>query len=101
MTEIKHFFGMIKPTRDDFLTNFTSNDEKIMSEHFEYLKDLLRKSKLVVAGPVLNEKEPFGILIFECQTLEEAEKLFKDDPSVKAGIQQIKLLEPFRLSLYR
>ncbi|MBN1328307.1 MAG: hypothetical protein JXA54_02425 [Candidatus Heimdallarchaeota archaeon] len=101
MVELRHFFGMIRPTREDFITNMTSEDEKIMADHFEYLKNLLHQGLLVLAGPVLKEKEPFGILVFECQTLEEAKKLLEADPSVKAGIQQIKLVEPFRLSLYR
>ncbi|MCK5298378.1 MAG: hypothetical protein KAJ76_05695 [Candidatus Heimdallarchaeota archaeon] len=101
MTNTKHFFGIIKPTREDFISNPTENDNKIMGEHFQYLKDLLAKGKLVLAGPVLNEKKPMGILIFECETIEEAENLLKSDPSVKSGIQIIKKLEPFKLSLYQ
>ena len=101
MTNKKHFFGIIKPTRDDFITNPTEEDNKIMGVHFQYLKDLLAKRKLVLAGPVLNEKKPMGILIFECDSLEEAETLLKNDPSVKSGIQIVKILEPFKLSLYQ
>jgi len=101
MSNGKHFFGIIKPTRDDFIVNPTKEDNKIMGEHFHYLKDLLTKGKLVLAGPILNEKKPMGILIFECGTLKEAEALLKNDPSVKAGIQIVKTLEPFKLSLYQ
>ena len=43
MTEKKHFFGVIKPIRDDFIINPTEKDNKIMGEHFQYLKDLLEK----------------------------------------------------------
>ena len=101
MANKNHFFGIIKPARDDFISNPTEEDNKIMGEHFQYLKDLLTKGKLVLAGPVLNEKKPMGILIFECETIDEAEKLLKNDPSVKLGIQNIKKLEPFKLSLYK
>lgn len=101
MTTKKHFFGIIKPTREDFITNPTEEDNKIMGVHFQYLKDLLAKGKLILAGPVLNEKKPMGIFIFECETFEEAENLMKSDPSIKAGIQIIKKLEPFRFSLYQ
>jgi len=101
MTEKKHFFGVIKPIRDDFITNPKEKDNEIMGEHFQYLKDLLEKRKLVLAGPVINEKKPMGILIFECDSLEEAEELLRNDPSVKSGIQIIKKLEPFKLSLYQ
>ncbi|NPE09016.1 MAG: hypothetical protein GNW80_12100 [Asgard group archaeon] len=101
MTEKKHFFGIIKPTQEDFMTHSTEEDNEIMGVHFQYLKDLLAKGKLVLAGPVLNEKKPMGIMIFECETIEEAKELLDNDPSVKAGIQIIKKLEPFKLSLYR
>ena len=101
MSDVKHFFGIIKPTRDDYITNPTDKDSEIMGKHFQYLKDLLEKGKLVLAGPVLDEKKPMGILIFECDSLEEAETLLKNDPSVKSGIQTVKILEPFKLSLYQ
>ncbi len=101
MSDVKHFFGVIKPTRDDFITNSTKEDNRIMGEHFQYLKDLLAKGKLILAGPVLNEKKPMGILIFECGSFEEAEALLKNDPSVEAGIQIVNILEPFKLSLYQ
>jgi uncharacterized protein YciI len=101
MSEIKHFFGMIKPLRDDFMINYTKEDELIMSKHFEYLKGLIEKKKLVIAGPILNEKKPTGIFIFECDTLDEAQELINNDPSIKAGIQKLVMLEPFRLSLHR
>ena len=101
MSEIKHFFGMIKPLREDFMINYTKEDEQIMSEHFSYLKGLIASKKLVLAGPILNEKKPTGILIFECETIEEAQELMNEDPSIKKGIQKIILLEPFKLSLIR
>jgi uncharacterized protein YciI len=101
MSETKHFIGMIKPLRDDFMINYTDEDERIMSEHFTYLKELIADKKLVLAGPILNEKKPRGIFIFECKTIEEAREMLKEDPSIKAGIQEVIMLEPFKLSLLR
>ena len=101
MTKIEHYLGIIEPVREDFMTNYTEKDEKVMSIHFQYLKDLLAKGKLILAGPALNEKKPFGIMIFKCESLEEAKELLVNDPSVKAGVQNIKTIEPFRLSLYK
>jgi uncharacterized protein YciI len=101
MSEVKHFLGIIKPTRDDFMTNSTEEDNRIMSEHFQYLKQLLKQKKLILAGPVLNELKPQGIYIFECESIEEARELIEADPAIKADIQQIVLLEPFKISLLR
>ncbi|HUU77941.1 MAG TPA: YciI family protein [candidate division Zixibacteria bacterium] len=100
MTEKKHFLGIIKPVREGFMTNPTEKENKVMQKHFEYLKGLLAEGKLVLAGPVLNEKNPFGLYIFQCTTKEEAENLFKNDPSILSGVQKIKEFEPFKLSLY-
>ena len=100
LTEVEHYIAIIKPVREDFMKNWTEADEKIMGEHFEYLKSLLKEGKLVIAGPALNEQKPFGLVILHCDSLEEANKIMTNDPSVKSGIQNLKLVEPFRLSLY-
>ena len=101
MNDVKHFFARIRPVREDFLINWTAEDEKIMGEHFQYLKQLLTEGKLIVAGPITNEKKPFGIIILKCDSLDEAKEIMKKDPSVISGIQNLELVEPFRLSLYK
>lgn len=101
MSEKKHFIGIIKPTRIGFMLNPTDEENKIMQEHFEYLKGLLKEGKLVLAGPVLNPENAFGLYIFECKSQEEAKALFENDPSIKAGVQEIKEFEPFKLSLFK
>ena len=100
LTKIEHYIAIIKPEKEDFMQNWTEEDERIMGEHFEYLKSLQKEKKLVIAGPALNEQKPFGLVILHCDSLEEANEIMKNDPSVKSGIQNLKLVEPFRLSLY-
>jgi len=101
MTKINHYYAIIKPYRQDFITNPKEKEDKIMEEHFSYLKSLLKKKKLFFAGPTLIPEDPFGIIILETETEEEAKNLLENDPSVKAGIQKIKDLRPIRLSLTR
>ena len=96
-----YFYGIIRPTRKDFITNPHEGDEAIMSEHFLYLKNLLESKKLVLAGPTLITEDPFGVLIFETDTIEEARTLLEQDPSIRQKIQQIADLRPIRLSLFR
>jgi uncharacterized protein YciI len=72
-----------------------------MSDHFLYLKSLLKQKKLILAGPTLIPEDPFGIMIFETNSQEEAKKLLENDPSVKAGVQKITALRPIRISLMR
>lgn len=96
-----HFYVVIKPYRQDFITNPKEEEDKIMSDHFFYLKSLLKKKKLFFAGPTLIPDDPFGVIILETETEEEARELLEDDPSIKAGIQKIADFRPIRLSLAR
>jgi len=63
-----------------------------MSDHFEYLQDLMNHGKLYLAGPTLQENDPFGIYIFIANSLDEARQLLVNDPSIKAKIQTISTL---------
>jgi len=99
MKKIQHFYAVIKPYRKDFLINPKEEEDKLMKDHFQYLKHLLKQKKLFLAGPTLIQEDPSGIIIFETETAEEAKKLLEDDPSIKAGIQKIADFRPIRLSL--
>ncbi len=101
MTASNYFYAIIRPLRGDFLTNPDEKEMKIMSDHYHYLKSLLEKNKLYLAGPTLIPEDPFGLLILETETVEEARVLLEIDPSIKAGIQKIVDLRPIRLSLTR
>ncbi|MHA2196151.1 MAG: YciI family protein [Promethearchaeota archaeon] len=92
---------MIKPYRQDFITNPKEEEEEIMVNHFNYLKSLLKNKKLFLAGPTLIPEDPIGIIILEAETVDEAKLLLENDPSVEAGIQKITDLRPIRLSLTR
>jgi uncharacterized protein YciI len=101
MTKRQYFYAIIKPYRQDFIINPKEEEEQIMSDHFFYLKSLLKQKKLYLAGPTLISEDPFGLIILEGKTEEEARNLLDKDPSVKAGIQQITDFRPIRLSLTR
>ncbi|MFX1324761.1 MAG: YciI family protein [Promethearchaeota archaeon] len=101
MPQKQHFYGIIKPYRKDFITDPKSYEEKVMSDHFNYLKTLLKQNKLFLVGPTLIPEGPFGVIILETETEEEARDLLEKDPSVKLGIQKITDFRPIRLSLTR
>ena len=98
-SEKKHFYAIIKPYRKDFILNPIENENTIMERHFSYLKNLLKNNKLYLAGPTLIESDPFGVIIFETDTEEEARDLLMQDPSIKSGIQKVADFRPIRLSL--
>lgn len=56
----------------------------IHQAHREYLRQFLENGQLRAAGPLADDAGALWIL--EVQTVEEAEKIIKDDPSVAAGV---------------
>ena len=101
MTEENYYYAVIKPYRKDFIINPKKEEEKIMSDHFVYLKSLLKQNKLFLAGPTLIPEDPFGIIIFVAESEKEAKSLLENDPSVKGRLQKIADLRPIRVSLSR
>jgi uncharacterized protein len=52
--------------------------------HREYLKSLLTSGHLAISGPFTDDSG--GLLVYEAETLEEAEALLREDPFTKAGV---------------
>lgn len=98
MEEKKQFIYVIWAPRKDFMKTITKEEEDIMGQHFEYLKVLFQKEKLILAGPCLDSA--FGIIVFTAESEEEAQKIMEDDPSVKAGVMKAEL-HCFKVSLLK
>ena len=69
-------------------TTATAEEKKQLFEgHMANITKLAEENKLVVAGPFMkNDKNYRGVFIFNCSTIEEAEKLVNTDPAVQAKI---------------
>ncbi len=61
--------------------------KQMFAGHFSNMGKMAEDGKLVVAGPFnKNDRNYRGIFILTVTTIEEAEKLVANDPTVKAGI---------------
>jgi len=82
-------------------SNWTDADNAIVGRHFTHLQSLLAEGKLILAGKTegLDEKT-FGIVIFEADDLESAQKQMKLDPAVQEGIMNAQLF-PYSVALTR
>ena len=92
------FIYFIRPHKENFAETMTEEEGNIMGVHFEYLKDLLDKGKLILAGPETTCK--FGIAVIEAESEDEARNIMMNDPAVSSGIVSPELY-PFRVSLIR
>jgi len=66
--------------------------QKYFEGHMANINKLAEEGKLVVAGPFMkNDRNYRGIFIFNCKTVEEAQKLVETDPAVQAKIFEVEL----------
>lgn len=74
-------------------TTATADEKKKLFEgHMANINRLAKEGKLAVAGPFMkNERNYRGIFIFNCKTVEEAQKLVASDPAVEAKIFDVEL----------
>jgi len=92
------FVYVLIPHKNDFVNTMTEEESAIMHEHFYYLKDLLEKNILILAGPVTTGD--FGLAVIETNSEEEARTIMENDPAVKKNVMSVKLY-PYRVSLLR
>lgn len=76
-------------------SNTTASAEekkKLFEGHMANINRLAQEKKLVVAGPFMkNDRNYRGIFVFNCTTVEEAQKLVETDPAVKAKLFEVEL----------
>ena len=58
---------------------------ELQKGHMNNIGRLAEEGALVLAGPFLDDGDLKGIYIFKVGSIEEAEKLTKTDPAIKAG----------------
>ena len=82
------------------LTNgATDHEQRIITDHFNYLLDLHEKGIVWMAGRTLTEDaDSFGIVIFYANDDDAAESLMRNDPAVMNRVMQAKLF-PFRIGI--
>ncbi len=78
------FFKLIAP-RPTFAFDMTEDERTLMQRHSTYWRDLLDSGTVLVFGPVLDPKGPFGVCIGEAADETEARALADGDPVIEAG----------------
>jgi uncharacterized protein YciI len=77
----------------------TEEEDRLVGEHFEYLRDLVEKGVVLLAGRTQNpDPTAFGIVIFRAASFNEARTVMEADPAVKQGVFHAELY-PYAISL--
>lgn len=92
------FVYITKPYKENFVETATEEEKRVMGVHFVYLKELLEKKILIMAGPETSGK--FGLTVIETASEEQAREIMNNDPAVKSGLVSAEIY-PYRVSLIR
>ncbi len=93
MTE---YLYLIHPYRHEFYDSPTAEEEAVMEEHYQYLKQAAEAGILLLAGPCLDHT--FGLVVFRASGDEAANAFMFGDPSVRKNVMAAEL-HPMRVSL--
>lgn len=96
MPDTNHYFIQLLGTRKGWPDDMSVAEEQVMTEHYNYLKRLTRRKKVLMAGPVFDPV--IGLIILSVSSEQEAGEIMENEPSVKAGVHTY-TMHPMRVSL--
>lgn len=85
------FFLKLIPPRPTFATDMTPEESALMTKHAAYWAELFKTGKVLIIGPILDPKGAWGMAVLEVDSLADAQQMAENDPTVKAGINQVEL----------
>ncbi len=99
MTE-ECFLYRLQLVRGDMLrTGPTPQEQAVVAEHSQYLKDLHAKGAIILVGRTLTTDEnTMGLAIFRAASPEAANEIMNHDPAVTKGVMTATLF-PFQVVL--
>lgn len=84
-----YVFVTIKTGPNDATITDEAERAELFKGHFENMGKWAEDGKLVLAGPFMDAPPKRGLFIFDVASIEEAQELVKDDPTVAAGIFEL------------
>lgn len=81
-----HFFLKLIAPRPTFALDMNDDEKKLMHEHSLYWKGRQDRGEVLVFGPVLDPKGPYGMGIVNLPDEASARGFVDGDPAVKANV---------------
>jgi uncharacterized protein YciI len=80
-----HFFFKLIAPRPTFPMDMNDDEKAMMAEHLAYWKGKLDNGEVIVFGPVLDPKGPFGAGVVDAADETAARAFADNDPAIKSN----------------
>jgi uncharacterized protein len=84
--EKKYFLLKLVGPRPTFVTDMTEAEQRVMMEHAAYVKGYVDRGTVIVTGPVLDPKGPWGVAVLEVDSKGEVRSIIANDPATLSGL---------------
>lgn len=91
-----HFFLKLIAPRPTFAMDMSDPEKKMMQEHFLYWKGRQDHGEVLVFGPVMDPKGPFGMGVVTAPDDAGARAFADADPAIKSNIGFTCEIHPMR-----
>ena len=81
-----YVFGMLRTGPSDAEIADKAQRAELFAGHFANMSKMAEEGKLVLAGPLANGTDERGLFILNVDSVEEAQALLQNDPTIEAGI---------------
>lgn len=88
----QYVFGMLR-RGPNWTPEVTDETRKIQAGHMAHIQKMAAAGKLIAAGPMGDNGELRGLLVFHQTTLAEAQALAAEDPALQAGRLKLEVLQ--------
>jgi uncharacterized protein YciI len=82
---MKYVLYKLLPPRPTFPADITPDEARLMQQHAEYWKGLMRQGQVIAFGPVGDPKGPYGISLVRLEDGADPAPLGANDPVVLAN----------------
>jgi uncharacterized protein YciI len=81
-----HFFCKVIAPRPTFPFDMNESEKALMGQHAEYWTKMLNEGVVVVFGPVMDPKGPFGMGVMDAADETEVTRRTDADPVMRANL---------------
>jgi uncharacterized protein YciI len=91
-----HFFFKLVPPRPTFAADMNAEEKAMMAEHALYWKTRLERGDVVVFGPVLDPRGPYGAGVVSVADEAQARAFADADPAIRSNRGFVYEIYPMR-----